>query len=357
MKLLSLFSGIGAFEKALSNIKKSYDLVGYCEIDPQASSSYAAIHRVSDALNYQDVTKIDEAKLPKDIDLITYGFPCQDISVTGKQKGLFEKDGSLTRSGLFFDALRVIKETKPKVAIAENVKNLTSSKFANEFDLVLSSLEQAGYNNYYKVLKASDYGIPQARERVFVVSIRQDLDKKVFQFPAPCQLQHSLLELSDFREQDDLTEVFFNRYLEREDCLAEMEDFQEYLQNLSISQNEIHTKCMNLYSFNEMNTITLLTGISGTLTCRNVVNNCKKYYVNGRLYRPSPKMCFRLMGFSDEDYERARQAVLNDRYLYKQAGNSIVVGVAEKLLEAVFKAVDFNNVLTTQGEDIEEWML
>lgn len=356
MKLLSLFSGIGAFEKALSNLKKGYDLVGYCEIDPHASLSYAAIHGVNGALNYRDVTKIDEAKLPKDIDLITYGFPCQDISVTGKQKGLFEKDGSLTRSGLFFDALRVIKATKPKVAIAENVKNLTSSKFAMEFDLVLSSLEQAGYNNYYKVLKASDYGTPQARERVFVVSIRQDVDKKIFQFPAVCPLQHSLLELSDFREQDDLTEVFFNRYLEMEDCLAEMEDFQEYLQNLPVSQNEIHTKRMNLYSFNEMNTITLLTGISGTLTCRNVVNNCKKYYVNGRLYRPSPKMCFRLMGFSDDDYEKARQAVLNDGYLYKQAGNSIVVGVAEKLLEAVFKAVDFDSILTTQEED-DSWML
>lgn len=115
MKVLSLFSGIGAFEKALDVLKIPYELVGYCEIDKYASKSYSAIHDVSETMNLGDITKIDEKALPKDIDLITYGFPCQDISLAGKQKGLFNEDGSQTRSGLFFEALRIIEETQPRV--------------------------------------------------------------------------------------------------------------------------------------------------------------------------------------------------------------------------------------------------
>ena len=108
MKVLSLFSGIGAFEKALDNLGVQKELVAYCEIDKYASMSYAAIHGVSESKNIGDITKVDEKKLPKDIDLITYGFPCQDISLAGKQKGLFNADGTQTRSGLFFEALRII---------------------------------------------------------------------------------------------------------------------------------------------------------------------------------------------------------------------------------------------------------
>lgn len=167
MKYFSLFSGIGAFEKAISNLNISYELVGYSEIDKDASKTYSAIHNVSESLNFGDITKIDARNLPKDIDLITYGFPCQDISISGKMRGLFNEDGTKTRSGLFFDALRIIKETQPKIAIAENVKNLTSKRFSDQFSIVLKGLEDVGYNNYWNVLCAKDYGLPQKRERVF----------------------------------------------------------------------------------------------------------------------------------------------------------------------------------------------
>lgn len=205
LKLLSLFSGIGAFEKALDNLNQPYELVGYSEIDKYASRSYAAIHGVDESLNLGDITKIDEKSLPKDIDLITYGFPCQDISLAGKQKGLFNEDGTQTRSGLFFEALRIIESTKPKVAIAENVKNLTGKKFKPQFELVLKSLEEAGYNNYWKVLNAKDYGIPQNRERVFIVSIRKDVDNYAFRFPSPFPLAY---KLKDFLE-DEVDEKFY----------------------------------------------------------------------------------------------------------------------------------------------------
>lgn len=198
MKILSLFSGIGAFEKALDNLGIQYELAGYSEIDKYAVKSYCAIHGVTEDLNLGDITKINEKSLPKDLDLITYGFPCQDISLAGKQKGMFNADGTQTRSGLFFEALRIIEETQPKVAIAENVKNLTSKKFKLQFDIVLRCLEAAGYNNYWKVLNAKDYGIPQNRERVFIVSIRKDVDNGTFEFPAGFPLE---LRLKDMLEE------------------------------------------------------------------------------------------------------------------------------------------------------------
>lgn len=202
MKVLSLFSGIGAFEKALDRIGIDYKLAAFSEIDKYAVKSYCAIHGVDESMNLGDITKVDENSLPKDIDLITYGFPCQDISLAGKQKGLFNEDGSQTRSGLFFEALRIIEATQPRVAIAENVKNLTSKKFKEQFEIVLNSLEEAGYNNYWKVLNAKDYGIPQNRERVFIVSIRKDIDDGEFEFPESFPLELRLRDMLD-KEVDE----------------------------------------------------------------------------------------------------------------------------------------------------------
>lgn len=205
INLVSLFSGIGAFEKALDNLAVDFNLVNFCEFDKYAVKSYCAIHGVDESKNLGDITKVDESKLPKDIDVLTYGFPCQDISLSGKQKGLFNDDGSLTRSGLFFEALRIIEATKPKIAIAENVKNLTSKKFAEQFKIVLESIEQAGYNNYWKVLNAKDYGVPQNRERVFIVSIRKDIDTGAFEFPEGFPLEKRLKDVLE----DDVDEKFY----------------------------------------------------------------------------------------------------------------------------------------------------
>ena len=198
VNVFSLFSGIGAFEKALERKGIGYNLVNYCEFDKYASKSYSLIHKVPETLNLGDITKvkIDELE-PYSADLITYGFPCQDISNAGKQRG-FEHDGQLTRSGLFFYAAAIIGRIQPKVAICENVKALVGKKFTKEFETVLSTLEDMGYTNYWQVLNAKDYGIPQNRERVFIVSIRNDIDKK-YTFPAPIKLE---LRLKDILEKE-----------------------------------------------------------------------------------------------------------------------------------------------------------
>lgn len=150
IKYLSLFSGIGAFEKALENIGVPYELIAYCEVDKFASKAYSLLHNTPESLNLGDITKVDESKLPENIDLITYGFPCQDISIAGKRKGFLDEKGTKTRSGLFFDALRIIEHCKP-----------------------------------------------QNRERVFIVSIRKDVDEHTFQFPDTIQLEKCMGDFLD----------------------------------------------------------------------------------------------------------------------------------------------------------------
>ena len=224
IKVLSLFSGIGAFERAFCRIGLDWELVNYCEIDRWASLSYSMVNQCSESLNLRDVRAVTaETVRDQHVDLITYGFPCQDISIAGKQQGFVNDSGESTRSGLFFEALRIIKELQPRYAIAENVKALTSAKFKNEFATVLSSLEEAGYNNYWRVLNAKDYGIPQNRERVFIVSIRRDADEGDFQFPDKEPL---MLRLRDMLEPAESVDEKYYLSTEREGVrrlIAELE--------------------------------------------------------------------------------------------------------------------------------------
>ena len=223
LKVLSLFSGIGAFERAFCRIGLDWELVNYCEIDRWASLSYSMVNQCSESLNLRDVRTVTAKTVRDSVDLITYGFPCQDISIAGKQQGFVNDSGESTRSGLFFEALRIIKELRPRYAIAENVKALTSAKFKNEFATVLSSLEEAGYNNYWRVLNAKDYGIPQNRERVFIVSIRRDVDEGDFQFP---EKELLMLRLRDMLEPTESVDEKYYLSTEREGVrrlIAELE--------------------------------------------------------------------------------------------------------------------------------------
>lgn len=205
IKLLSLFSGIGAFESALRRGGYQFETVNYCEIDPYASKAYSQIHDIPEGKNLHDVREVNPLLLDN-INLVTFGFPCQDISTAGKQRG-FEHEGERTRSGLFFEALRIIEFLQPEYAICENVKALTSKKFKKEFNTILNSLAEVGYNNYWEVLNAKDYGIPQNRERVFIISIRKDIDIDTFTFPEKQPLQ---LRVKDMLEPEVDEKFYIN---------------------------------------------------------------------------------------------------------------------------------------------------
>ena len=199
MKILSLFSGIGAFEKALTNLNIDYELVGYSEIDKYASKSYSVIHNVSEDLNLGDITKIDISKLPKDITLITHGSPCQDFSICGLNKG-GDKDSG-TRSSLMYETIKIVDYVKPKYVIWENVKNLLSKTHRHNFDNYLKVMSDLGYMNYWQVLNAINYGVPQHRERVFVVSVNKDI-KVDFKFPHPIELKTTLKDILETNVDD-----------------------------------------------------------------------------------------------------------------------------------------------------------
>lgn len=217
IKLLSLFSGIGAFEKALERQKLEYELVGFSEIDKFAIKSYCAIHNISENKNLGDITKININKIP-DFDIMTWGFPCQDISIAGKLAGL--KEGK-TRSGLYYEGYKILKAKLPKYSIIENVRNLVSKRFLNEFNSIINDISGLGYNNYWKILNAKDFGIPQNRERIFLISIRKDIDDGSFEFPEPQPLKLKLKDILEnhVEEKYYLTEKGIGRLIRRNNKL------------------------------------------------------------------------------------------------------------------------------------------
>ena len=199
----------------------NYQTALFCEFDKYAAESYCAVHGTDPALNIGDITQADEKNVP-DFNVMFGGSPCQDFSIAGKQGGVAwtckdcghvynplearydqrdhcPKCGSTaiekTRSSLLAEWLRFLREKKPRFAIYENVKNITGSRFRSTFNLFVKELEDYGYNVYWQVLNAKNYGIPQNRERVYCVIIRKDLDSGNFKFPAPIPLKKALVDM------------------------------------------------------------------------------------------------------------------------------------------------------------------
>lgn len=224
-------------DKNNTSTPKKYELVNFCEFDKYAEKSYCAVHDVDSVLNLGDITKVDETKL-KYFNMICGGSPCQDFSVAGKQVGsrwvckhCVDNDGNpyeynpltvhysqrdkcpkcgstdidKSRSSLLVEWLRVIRANKPMWGIYENVKNIVGKRFKETFDMFINELHEYGYNTYYKVLNAKDYGIPQNRERVYLIIIKKDFDNGKFTFPEGFD---NGLRLKDILE-DEVDEKFY----------------------------------------------------------------------------------------------------------------------------------------------------
>lgn len=180
IRVLELFAGIGACSKAITRLGIEHEIVDAVEIDKYAIRSFNAIHGTK--FEPQDITQWDKGI---DVDLIMHGSPCQDFSVAGLNRG--GDKGSGTRSSLMYETLRIVEKVKPKYVIWENVKNLLSKKHRHNFDAYIEAMDKLGYHSQYQVLNAKDFGVPQNRERVFTVSIRNDLNVD-FKFPEPQEL-------------------------------------------------------------------------------------------------------------------------------------------------------------------------
>lgn len=196
-RIFESFAGVGMQRMALDRLGIEYECVGFSEIDRFAIQSYQAIH--GDTPNYGDITKIKGEDLPP-IDIFTYSFPCQDLSVAGKQRGINEN----TRSGLVYEVLRILNEldeldNKPKMLIMENVAALVHKKFIKQFEAIKQELSDLGYTNHVQTLNAKDYGVAQNRNRVFMVSILGDYE---YEFPKTMPLQKRLKDYLE-REVDE----------------------------------------------------------------------------------------------------------------------------------------------------------
>ena len=308
LKVLELFSGIGAFTEALKNQKINYDIVNYCEFDDIPARAYSIMHNEPLEKNLGDITTVDETQL-QDFDLMTYGFPCQDISALGDQKGFFDEKGKLTRSGLFFEAIRIAKYKKPKYMIAENVKALVSKPMKENFDAMVSLLDKIGYNSYIKVLNSKDFGVPHSRNRVFIVSIRKDVDDGSFEFPTPIQL---IKVASDFYEKGVVSDEYYLR-----------ESDMKYLSEFRLKKK---------YSSLNADVIVCQTTKQGNLANpQNFIKDEKGYRVM------TPGELLSLQGFKREYGKLLLENGFTKEQIGKLSGNSITVSVLEGIFRNLIK--------------------
>lgn len=326
MRILELFGGIGACTQALKRLHVHLEIVDYVEIDKYAVKSYNAINETK--FEPQDITKWDK---DVKVDLIMHGSPCQDFSIAGKQKGADE--GSGTRSSLMYETVRIVEKLRPKYVIWENVKNVLSKKHRHNFDAYLAKMAALGYENKYEVLNAKNYGIPQNRERIFCISIFGGGD---FEFPKKKELKKLLKDVLE----DEVDEKYFltddqiekiksstfvqnTRRIQEKDwcdtlCARDWKD-PKCVQVLQMygTKREPNPQAGRIYS---------TEGLSPTIDTCSGGNRMPKVLYKLRIRKLTPKECWRLMGFSDECFEKAEKVNSNTQ-LYKQAGNSIVVDV------------------------------
>ena len=331
---------------------KTLDVI---EIDKYPIASYNAIYNT----NIEPKSIVDY--YPKkeelgEVDLIWNSSPCQDISLAGKQAGAIE--GSGTRSSLIYEVIRIAKELKPKYMIWENVKNLLSKKHKPILDDYINKLNNLGYLSYYKVLNSKDYGIPQNRERIFVVSIRKDLNQS-FSFPAPqilkkkmkdmledevdskYYLSHKMIDYisstgtSNFKNKDSRINLDIARPITT--IPNKRAGTTNYIGNELPPNYDLRViRDGGLYKNKQAGSIYNKEGLCPTITTEasqnwNILLN---YYP--KIRKLTPRETWRLMGFDDEDFDKASKTN-SDTQLYKQAGNSVVVNVIEAIFKELFK--------------------
>ena len=277
-----------------------FKLVNFCEIDEYAVQSYCAIHNVNSILNLGDICSVDISSLPVGITLLTHGSPCTSFSRAGYQLG--GDRGSGTPSSLMWNSVEIIRHSQPKFVIWENVSNVLAKKHKHNFEEYLEVLNEMGYNSYYEVLNGYHYGLPQHRERIFVISIHKSIDKG-FGFP----LGYPLVKT-------------FRDYLEPESDILE----RHYLNDEQI--DKIHN------SSYDMTTRRIQTGDYVATLCARDYKGPKCVEVDGKVRQLTPREYWRLMGFSDADFDKTLSTGVAFSHLYKQAGNSIAYNVIKEIL-------------------------
>lgn len=373
LKIFESFAGIGSQRMALRNLGIDFEVVGISEVDKYALLAYDAIHNKQEYVeektkeemlkefedkhigynfstnkseipkkyedikklydahirnkNYGDIRLIDPSELPE-IDLFTYSYPCKNISIAGKSDGLIE--GSGTQSSLVWECFKIIKYCKPKYLLMENVKNLVGNKHISQFNIICQKLNDLGYNNYWKVMNGKDYGVPQNRERVIMISIRKDVDNRSYHIPKPIELNKHMKDLLE-TNVDDKYYISSDKLIIKNNVI-----YNQKCENKLIEVGLLNTKGResNRRVYHEK-------GLCPTINSMNGGNRQPKILTqeenNYKLRKLTPLECWRLMGFKDEDYYKAKEVGLPESKLYERAGRGIVVPMLEEIFKNLFK--------------------
>jgi len=372
MKVFSLFSGAGGFEIALP---EHFEIIGLSEIDKHASAVLK--HHYPNTPNYGDITKIYWDTVP-DFDLLVGGSPCQDVSVAGKRSGI---EGA--RSGLFFQYVRALKEKKPAYFIFENVKGLLSSNGGRDFAVVLNEMAEAGYALWWQVLNAKDFGVPQNRERIFIIGSRNGSPREILferrenktnieQVNNPVHsndrvynpsgisptlntmqggdrqpfITTGVIDHETFREREDTATTIDANYAKGHDNHGARTMVQVQRQPLRfLDRNQKNIEGDYAFTVDTSNTggikIARTIRVGGAKSPHGSKQNWDSYEIDNRIRRLTPLECERLMSWPDNHTkyginEKGERYELSDTQRYKLCGNGVVSLVVRTLIVTHF---------------------
>lgn len=336
LRVFTAFSGYDSQCMALERLGIGYDLVGWSEVSLNAIRAHDAVFPQYKDRNFGDISKIDWGRVP-DFDLFTYSFPCTDVSLVGRRKGL--KEGGGTKSGLLWECKKAIGQKRPKFLLMENVKGLVSQKFLPDLLKWDEFLTEMGYTSFIQVLNAKHYGIPQNRERVFVVSIH---GSAWYDFPKPFGLRTKLPDMLEagvdswyYRNPKKLKREL--RFFEIDEPCALTVKRSEYGRGIraAYEAGEVKEKRRNMEIL-----CPRTDGIANTLTTRpedNLIIEPLREDGRLRVRLCTPRECFRLMDVSDTDIDKIQAAGISASQQYMLAGNSIVVDVLCHIFKNLFE--------------------
>lgn len=306
---IDLFAGIGGFRYALK------DFGGTCVFSSEWDTNSQDVYLKNfGELPHGDITKINEAEIPEH-DILCAGFPCQAFSISGKRLGF--KD---IRGNLFFDVARIAKKHKPDILFLENVKNLVSHENGNTLKTILNVLDDIEYKPFFQILKSSDYGVPQARERIYIVAFRKDLGIEDFDFPIPTN------------EIKTVKNVLEDEQIVPRECFINRPDINIYgdEKNVIDPRRALQIGKINNGGQGERIYSTFASGITLSAYGGGAASKTGAYFVNNKIRKLTPRECARMQGFP-EDFIIPE----NRNIAYKQFGDSVSVPV----LRAIFAKI------------------
>lgn len=326
LKAIDLFAGIGGIRLGFDNaFKENIETVFVSEWDEYAQKTYSL--NFSDTFDIAgDITKIDEREIPA-FDICLAGFPCQAFSLAGKRMGFEDDYKGMCRGTLFQDVVRICEFHKPKVIFCENVKGLTIHDKGRTFKVITKAFEQIGYSVYSQILNSKNFGVPQNRERIYIVCFRNDIDSSSFSFPSNTNTDTCL---RDILEDAPISSKYY---------LSDV-----YMDTLR-KHKARHEAKGNGFGYE----IRPLDGIAGAIVCggmgreRNLIVDERKHsmipvtHIKGKINeenvrKMTPREWARLQGFPD-----TYKLELSDTHLYKQFGNSVTVNVIEAIAKEIKK--------------------